>query len=136
MREKETGIRMRYGAIFLLVVGLRADWVVEQKLMREDQRVVIGASAYKLHTGNWDLIADFKAGKVWRVNREKLEVETIGLEEYLKKMEDGPREGPENPSGSGAFAGMACEKYSYSYTSKDPRAAGGWGGGESCYTKA
>jgi hypothetical protein len=123
-------------AVLFLIGILRGDWVIEQKASHEDQRVVISRSAYKLSVGHWDLIADFEQKMVWRVNRETKTAETIGLDEYLNKMEAGPRQGPEKPSGSGVFAGMACGKYSYSYTAKDPRTAGGWGGGESCYTKA
>jgi hypothetical protein len=125
---------MRYCVVLLFAGALRADWIIEQKdYGNQPQRVVIGAWAYRLHTGEWDLVADFSQKIVWRSNREMKTVEKIGLEEYLTHPGAGGRPYQETPSGAGTFAGIACEKYSYTY---NDGTVGGWGSGESCYARS
>ena len=73
---------------------------------------------------------------MFRVDHGAKTVAHIDLDAYLDKTSGQLRKDAENPTMPDRVAGMDCMKYSSSYSAKDPKMAGGWGGAEGCVTKA
>ena len=126
----------------LLAQTARPQWIVEQKFGGDRLREAIGKSALK---ESWfdgdklqlDTIVDFAAGTLTKVDHEKKTIARISLAEYLEK--ESARRPPDAyaPAGAAEFAGLACKKFSYSYSNNDASGisrGGGWGGGTGCFT--
>jgi len=115
---------------------IHADWVIEQDAHSYRMRYAIGKSALKQSIIDnkvlvSDLIADFAARTVTSIDHEKKTIMRIGLDEYLKQIVNETRN--YKISGFGKYAGLECNKLSYSWNTGG---VGGWGGGTGCYTRA